>query len=379
MIKIEDYWTNKNHGDPKSEKINQTIPEGVKKLFNIYFHAQPKTEEKDIFNASKAEFDIDTETIANEARIQDIVGHTILGLALAKSADQMAPMELILHEDINFERDKTALNDIISNIINNLLKNYKKDISKRELVEYVRGVVTDEYFKLEVRPLFLKDLISTIDDEDWYKMGMTVVQIYTQYNQKLELLKSNVREEMKATKVQITEGTVRTVKQIVDAKIKPKKIILDKELREALYPVFEDIMDQYRPIIRANKILELRRYIILLEWFDNNFDTIEGDHLPQIDQITTLKLDQLTKSFSDNIELFITSTNAEITELESKKYLFLSRSVYKKFGKLLKKYLVTTEAKKALSKGLEHSIARETDEDISAIVEQYLRMFDILK
>jgi hypothetical protein len=377
MLDIKDYWKNKQ----EEWDENSEVPQGVKELFNIYFHTQEITDNIEGFNVSKSEFTLDADAINNELKIQDIVGHTILGLALAKSQDITLPFELLLQDDSNHTQSKNTLNELVHKGSNSIIKEFQKNSPKDDKIDSLKHLLKNNLSESQVKPMFVKDLFKTIDDDVWYEFGLNLTSTFLLYQNKLDNIKETINEGIKTKKLQIEDSKLSTLMTMNNTLLKVKKIQLDKDLHDGLDKIFEDLFDLYKPIIRANKVYEVRKELILLEWFDNNFEKIEiSDQLPIIDSNTLQKLDELTTEFSKNIDHFITNPESKISEDEALRYSSLSKSVYHKFGDLMRKYLKSKESINAISKGLENSIKKDQQkEDVKKIVNEFLRQFDVIQ
>jgi hypothetical protein len=387
MIDMQEFWTKRNEAKQeladneinKQEKEPKTkqVPQGVQELFNIFFRLQPRHENKPSFNAYQAQFELDDETLKENQKIQDIIGHTFLGMAISKSSDTMAALDLVMEPSPEYQKEITSIENIVNENVNAIQDELEDDKSEREITEIFKDLVLDSFDDETSKPKYVRDLLATMDDADWYHLALQFVEINELHDEKIETLKSGVRKEIKSNKTNQKFIT----KEEGDLKLEPLRAATDKDLKATEDEIVMELLKQYKPVLRANKVLEFRRMNIMLNWFNNNINTItNGEALPALDDSTKQELDDLTQSFSDNINLFITDPKSEVSKKESRQYLLISKQVYNKFGNLMKEYIRTPEAKEAIAQGLEELVNKKTNTDnIQLIVAEFLKQFEALK
>jgi hypothetical protein len=383
MIDMQEFWAKRNEvkselATNKQERENnqKQVPQGVQELFNIFFRLQPRHENKSSFVAYQAQFQLDEQTLQNEQKIQDIIGHTFLGMAISKSSDTMAALDLVMEPSHEFQKEISSIENIIEENVDAVQDLLEEDKSEREITEKFKDWVLDSFDEEITKPKYVKELLATMDDKDWYHLAIQFVEINELHDKKIDTLKEGVRADIKSQKSE----SKYISKEEGDETLKPLRKEADDDLQASEDEIIRELLKQYKPVLRANKVLEFRRMNIMLKWFNDNFDDIvNGDGLPALDAETKQKLDELTDSFSENISSFITDPKSAESKAESRQYLFLSREVYNKFGDLMKKYIRTPEAKEAIAHGLEVTInTKSTNDNVQIIVKEFLKQFESL-
>jgi hypothetical protein len=383
MIDMQEYWAKRNEtkselAPNKQERENnkKQVPQGVQELFNIFFRLQPRHENKANFVADQAQFKSDDQKLQNEQKIQDIIGHTFLGMAISKSSDTMAALDLVMEPSHEFKREISCIENIIVENIDLIQILFEDDKSEREITEKFKDMVLDSFDKEITKPKYVKELLATMDDKDWYHLARQFVEISKLHNEKIEILKEGVRADLKSQKSE----TKYISKESGEELLKPLRKEADEDLQATKEEIIRELLIQYKPVLRANKVLEFRRMNIMLKWFNDNFDDIvNGDGLPALDDETKQKLEELTESFSEDISSFITDPKSAESKAESRQYLLLSKQVYTNFGDLMKKYISTPEAKEAIAHGLELTInSKASNDNVQIIVKEFLKQFESL-
>jgi hypothetical protein len=383
MIDMQEFWAKRNEAKnelatnkQERENTKQKVPQGVQELFNIFFRLQPRHENKPSFVAYQAQFELDDQTIQNEQKIQDIIGHTFLGMAISKSSDTMAALDLVMEPSPEYKKEISSLENIIEENVDAIQDQLEDDKSEREISDKFKDMVLDSFDEEITKPKYVKDLLATMDDKDWYHLAIQFVEINELHDEKIDTLKEGVRADIKSQKTE----TKFITKEAGDEKLKPLRVATDEDLQATEEEIIKELLRQYKPVLRANKVLEFRRMNIMLEWFNQHIDDIKnGEVLPALDDETKQKLDDLTNLFSDNISAFITDPKSAESKAESRQYLLLSKQVYTKFGALMKEYIRTPEAKEAIAQGLEATInSKSSNENIQIIVKEFLRQFEAL-
>lgn len=384
MLDMQEFWVNRNAAknelavaeQEKQKKISQ-VPQGVQELFNIFFRLQPRHENKPNFNAYQAQFQLDDDTIQNNQKIQDIIGHTFLGMAIAKSSDTMAALDLVMEPSFEYKKEINSIENIVNENLSEIKQDLEDNKSEREITESFKDLVLDSFDDELTKPKFVKDLLATMDDKDWYHLALQFVQINQLHDEKIDTLKESVRQDIKTK----NKDTKFITKEEGEIKLQPLRMEADQDLKATEDEIVIELLKQYKPVLRANKVLEFRRMNIMLNWFNNNIELItNGNPLPSLDDDTKQELDELTADFSNNIADFVTDPKSEKSKQESRQYLLLSKQVYNKFGSLMKQYIKTPEAVVAISQGLEEVVnKKDNSENVKLIVQEFLRQFEALK
>jgi hypothetical protein len=383
MIDMQEFWAKRNEaknelatGEQEQKKTKQKVPQGVQELFNIFFRLQPRHENKTKFVAYLAQFDSDDQNQQNDQKIRDIIAHTFLGMAISKSSDTMAALELVMEPSREFQKEISSIEKIVAENIVAVQDLLENDRSEREISIKFKESVLKSFDDEITRPKYVKELLSTMDDRDWYLLAIQFVEINQLHDKRIDTLKESLRVDIKSQKSE----TKYISKEAGDELLKPLRKEADEDLQAAKDKIIRELLKQYKPVLRANKVLEFRRMNIMLNWFNDNFDDlVNSDALPSLDEETKQKLDELTDSFSDDISSFITDPNSAESKAESRQYLLLSKQVYTKFGALMKEYIKTPEAIEAIAHGLEVTINSKASIDgVKIIVKELLKQFESL-
>ncbi len=351
-------------------KSLEAMPKGLRILFLVYLHTLNK-DIKEKYTEDIKQFKEHIEYKSPEVKMHDFVGHILLGMVLSKLDQKIPSLDLQTEPSIDFEEEVNILTSVVLTSAKELKELFDKSSDDLELGDGTRSIILKNFEKSSSKLRFVRELLDVIDEKDWYNLGVFITEVTGFY------------EDPQTSKA-IGLDTTNTISpaSIIKQRYTSAKINTHKDYLEILQNYLKNLFEQYSSIMRASKVYEFRRHLILLEWFQEvviELDSPNAD-IPSFDKPTITKLQALHDEYRYELENFMTIPDSEETKEEMEKFKRVSGYIYQIMEKLMEKYLNQTSIAEEIKEEFMDTINDEVEtlSASEAIARQLMAEFNMI-
>lgn len=313
-----------------------------------------------------------------EIHIQEFVSQLVVGMALEKEKRLSPSFDLYNMPSAGFEKEIDNFVDMLIKSSSELIELYDNDEDTDERTNKMRELITKKYNQSDNKMLYVREFIGVIDEMDWHDLGYYFVQVFKGVRKADETI---ARTTVVDTKILTTDPANVFRDKFLKRNIPTtdNQINVKEDFQELLNADLRLLFEAYQPIMRAKKVYNFKKHLILIKWFNEFLNKNKKfDSFPVITQEVSDQIIDLHDKFRYGIEDFYIDLYAD--EIEEKdidsdtqeliseinEYELIRKNIFQKLEKILESHMSSSpEIKPDMMEELVHDLESQVVEENS--------------